>query len=136
MRTRWGTGLRGATLEASPTPETDFTLLFRTALLAVIATLAIVAVAGAKGHPSKPVGTGKAAAACKAERTANPTAFTTKYANSKGKHAAQRCVRQHLKAARATCKAERTADVAAFNTKYGKAPRRACIRQHAADPIA
>src|ERR1700712_3184702 len=45
--------------------------------------------------------------ACRTERAADPAAFTTKYANKKGKRANVRCVRQHVRQARKTCRTER-----------------------------
>ena len=68
---------------------------------------------------------------CKAERDADPAAFTTKYGtNRNGKNAYGKCVSQHAKAsteettedrvnAAEACKAEREADAAAFKETYG-----------------
>lgn len=77
--------------------------------------------------------------ACKAERSADPAAFKAKYANSKGKKAFHRCVRQHVNNALSTCSAERSADPEAFKTKYanakGRHAFRRCARQHGSDPV-
>ena len=69
-----------------------------TVLVALLALLAVPAFASGhakKGHHHHAAGVKQAAAACKAERTADPAAFKTKYGNKKGKHAYKRCVRQH-----------------------------------------
>ena len=106
--------------------------------LVVVLVFASVSVADAKRHRAA-VGSGVAAKACKTERKADPAAFKAKYGNDKGKRAFQRCVRQHVRAARATCRAERTADPAAFKAKYGnknaKRAFRRCVRQHADDAV-
>lgn len=76
-----------------------------------------------------------AAQECKAERTADPAAFATKYGTGKnGANAYGKCVSQKAKAKKAetvsdevkadvsaakSCKAERKADPEAFATKYG-----------------
>lgn len=72
-----------------------------------------------------------AAKACKAERAADPAAFTTKYATNKnGRNAYGKCVSAKAREAAAqqtqarvnaakACKTERAADPAAFKTKYG-----------------
>jgi hypothetical protein len=72
-----------------------------------------------------------AAQACKAERDANPAAFTQKYGTNKNKkNAYGKCVSTTAKAsmdevaedrvnAAKTCKAERDANPAAFTQKYG-----------------
>ena len=68
-----------------------------TVLVALLALLAMPAFASGhakKGHHHA-AGAGKAAAACKAERKADPAAFKTKYGNKTGKHAFKRCVRAH-----------------------------------------
>ena len=113
-----------------------------TVLVALLALLAVPAFAtghAKKGHHHA-AGVGKAAAACKAERQADPAAFEAKYANKKGKHAARRCVARHVHQARKTCRAERKADPAAFKTKYGNEKGKnaftRCVRQHAGDPVA
>jgi len=116
----------------------------RIALLALIAALSSVAIAGAAMAPGTPAAKDRrannpAVAACKAERTADPAAFKAKYANDKGKRAGRRCVRQHVKSARKACRAERAADRAAFRAKYagtkGKRAMKRCVRQHAGDPV-
>ena len=107
--------------------------------LVVVLVFASVSVADAKRHHRAAYGTGVAAKTCKTERTADPAAFKTKYANKNGKRAFQRCVRQHVRAAYKTCRAERAADLAAFKTKYGnknaKRAFRRCVRQHADDAV-
>jgi hypothetical protein len=79
-----------------------------------------------------------AASECKAERDADPAAFTTKYGSGKkGKNAYGKCVSQHAQqheqeaaaaqeqagqdqvSAARECRAERQADPAAFAAKYG-----------------
>jgi len=76
-----------------------------------------------------------AAKTCKAEETADPAAFKTKYGSGKnGSNAYGKCVSQTAKAATTaevkdevktevsaakSCKAERSADAAAFKAKYG-----------------
>jgi hypothetical protein len=114
-----------------------------TVLVALLALLAVPAFASGhakKGHHHHAAGVGKAAAACKAERKADPAAFKTKYGNKKGKHAARRCVARHVHQARKACRAERKADPAAFKTKYGnkkgKHAYQRCVRQHSGDPVA
>ncbi|MDX6632408.1 MAG: hypothetical protein QOG09_734 [Solirubrobacterales bacterium] len=111
-------------------------------LLAIaVPLLALPALAPAKHHQDgDSKARGAAARACKAERKdIGRDAFKAKYANDKGKHAFDRCVRQHLDAARATCNGERDADMAAFKTTYadkkGKHAFRRCVRQHSSDPV-
>jgi hypothetical protein len=111
-------------------------------LVALLALLAVPAFASghAKRHHHHRAGVGPAAAACKAERKADPAAFKTKYANKNGKRAFRRCVTAHVRQAGQTCRAERKSDSAAFKTKYGnkkgKNAFRRCVRQHEADPVA
>jgi hypothetical protein len=114
-----------------------------TVLVALLALLAVPAFASGhakKGHHHHAAGVKQAAAACKAERTADPAAFKTKYGNKKGKHAFRRCVAKHVHQARKACRAERKADPAAFKTKYGnkkgKHAYKRCVRQHSGDPVA
>lgn len=113
--------------------------LRKTALLAVMAALAISGVAGAQGTEQHRGVAAPPRQACNAERAANPAAFRTKYANENGKRAFRRCVRQHVRNAARTCRAERRADRAAFKAKYanenGKRAFRRCVGQHSGDAV-
>lgn len=106
----------------------------------LVALLAVPTLAAGHGKGHARAGVKPAAAACKAERQADPAAFKAKYANKNGKHAFRRCVARHIRQARKTCRAERKADPAAFKTKYanekGRHAFRRCVRTHAGDPVA
>jgi hypothetical protein len=114
------------------------------ALLAVALAVPAFALASGDGHRGRDAqhrgahGVARAAvAACRSERTADPAAFKTKYANEKGKRAFRRCVRQHVRAAKKACRAERRSDGAAFRTKYadakGRHAFRRCVSRHSGD---
>jgi hypothetical protein len=77
-----------------------------------------------------------AAAQCRAERSADPAAFKTKYGTGNGANAFGKCVSGKAKAAEAAdvkatdnaakaCWTERMADSAAFKSKYGTGPNKA-----------
>jgi hypothetical protein len=120
--------------------QKEYALRKFTVLIALLALLAVPAFASGHAKKGHHAATKPAAAACKAERKADPAAFKAKYANKKGKHAFRRCVARHVRQAAKTCRAERKADPAAFKTKYanknGKRAFRRCVRQHEADPVA
>jgi ribosomal protein L14E/L6E/L27E len=112
-----------------------------TILVALFALLAVPALASGHSHPARHhAGVRPAVAACKSERDADKSAFKTKYANKRGRHAMRRCVAQHVRQAVKTCRTERKADSAAFKTKYGNEKGRhafrRCVRQHESDPVA
>lgn len=111
-----------------------------TSIAAAVALLAVPASADAHRGHHRAAGVLVAAKTCRTERQADPAAFKTKYANSRGRHAFRRCVVRHVRQARQTCRSERRADPAAFRSKYAnQRGRRAfprCVRQHAGDAVA
>ena len=111
-------------------------------LFALVALLAVPALASGHGaNHHRGFGIVKAArTACQSERSADPAAFTAKYANKNGRRAMRRCVVRHVRQAAKTCRSERRADRDAFRTKYanekGRHAFRRCVRQHAGDAVA